>query len=363
MLIAILLLASLYFNPHLLFSILSGICWSFLVISYHLYNLNHQVSFINDHKKNDDTYVFQVLDNNCVKNNAIVQLLGSNTKLFLTFPENMQCPDTFSTWRALSRIKPIKYLHNRDVPTSESYALSKKVFGHMVVKSNLVKVSDPSYLYNLLNRMNQFITTFIHENFFPSYCKPYVKALLLGDTNDLTIFDWDSYKNAGIVHLLAISGLHITILVDCIEKLLGLFRLPNYLNKAIIILTIWLYGVITNLAIPTQRALISTSISNIKTLNNWLVLDACHHKLSHLSLTLLIMLSYNPFLLSRMSFWLSFSAVFVMRFNYTRFREEKYTDTIYGFICMQLRLTVFMSILQWYFFDTVPLISFLVTYY
>ena len=52
-----------------------------------------------------------------------------------------------------------------------------------------------------------------------SRIKQYTGALLLADRTGFSEEVWEQYKQLGLLHLLAISGLHISLMVACIERL------------------------------------------------------------------------------------------------------------------------------------------------
>ena len=82
----------------------------------------------------------------------------------------------------------------------------------------------------------------IESSAFKEETKQLLLALILGERNELDRAWMDRYAQAGIVHVLAISGLHMGLLM----VLLGWFFKPlrflhkgNYLQVFMIIISLW----------------------------------------------------------------------------------------------------------------------------
>ena len=88
----------------------------------------------------------------------------------------------------------------------------------------------------------------IESSSFKEETKQLLMALILGERSELDRAWMDRYAQAGIVHILAISGLHMGLLM----VLLGWIYIPlrllpqgNYLSVYMIILSLWCYALLT----------------------------------------------------------------------------------------------------------------------
>jgi competence protein ComEC len=93
-------------------------------------------------------------------------------------------------------------------------------------------------------------------------------ALILGERSKLDRAWMDRYAQAGIVHILAISGLHMGLLM----VLLGWIYIPlrllpqgNYLQVFMIILSLWCYALLTGASASVIRAATMFSLFSIGT--------------------------------------------------------------------------------------------------
>lgn len=144
-----------------------------------------------------------------------------------------------------------------------------------------------------------------------------LKALLLGDRSDLTGHDRILLQRTGTSHLLAISGLHISVAALFAALLAKGFlwllpKLMHYSARVIIIAIACLpiatfYAVVAGFSLSTQRALIMLSCFLFI-----VILRRQTHLLQTLCLSALIMVVIDPLAVLSAGFWFSFSAVAIL---------------------------------------------------
>ena len=77
----------------------------------------------------------------------------------------------------------------------------------------------PPKILTMLKKVRANGIRYIESN-FPKETIPLAIALLFGSSDFITQNTMDNYRELGIVHLLAISGLHIAIIVAIVYNLL-----------------------------------------------------------------------------------------------------------------------------------------------
>ena len=142
-----------------------------------------------------------------------------------------------------------------------------------------------------------------------------IQALLLGQRSDISQETYDNYKKAGAVHILAVSGLHIGILLLLIQFLLRPLRnLPkgNTIILVISVILLWGFAFIAGLSASIIRACtMFTFIAYALSLNR------PSNTFNILSLSLFfILLFINPNLLFHVGFQMSYAAVFAIVWIY-----------------------------------------------
>ena len=134
------------------------------------------------------------------------------------------------------------------------------------------------------------------------------RALLLGDRTRVEPGLYTSYRKAGALHLLAVSGLHVGILATCLYALLGLLRNLRYGRELRFLLgtcLLWGYALLCGFSPSVVRAVILFSFVSYA-----LYVQRPGETLHFLALAWIFMLALiNPNWLLQVGFQLSFAAV------------------------------------------------------
>ncbi|HEY4554358.1 MAG TPA: DNA internalization-related competence protein ComEC/Rec2 [Bacillaceae bacterium] len=140
---------------------------------------------------------------------------------------------------------------------------------------------------------------------FPSELVPYANALLFGDRTDFAEEAYESYKRLGVVHLLAISGLHVGLIAGAIRFLLLRFGLTRESAYWLLASFLPAYAVISGGNPPVVRAVIMALLLFSAQQWRWPVkaLDA-------ISASFILFLFYDPFVIYHAGFQLSYAVSF-----------------------------------------------------
>jgi len=147
---------------------------------------------------------------------------------------------------------------------------------------------------------------------------PVIVALVIGEQNAITQNDWKVFARTGVSHLIAISGLHITLLSGMFASVMFFlwrksfftkYQLPLILPAQKVaalsgVLIALLYVALAGFGIPAQRTLIMISVAALAC---WF--DRTASVTNVLSLALGLVLLVDPWAVLSPGFWLSFSAV------------------------------------------------------
>ncbi len=142
-----------------------------------------------------------------------------------------------------------------------------------------------------------------------------IQALLLGERNDLSAATYNDYKNAGAVHILAVSGLHIGILLLLLQFLLRpLERLPKgkTFKLLVTVLLLWAFAFLAGMSASIVRA-----VSMFSFVAYALYLNRPSNTFNILALSMFfILLAFDARLLFHIGFQMSYAAVFAIIWMY-----------------------------------------------
>jgi competence protein ComEC len=148
-----------------------------------------------------------------------------------------------------------------------------------------------------------------------------ILALAVGERDDISSEQWQRFIDTGTNHLLAISGLHITLVATVTGLLFSvLWQQVAWLRRTqrqtVVIgaatVAAFVYAAMAGFAIPTQRALIMYAVLAC------FVLGKRHHRrATALSVALVAVAIWNPLSVLSAGFWMSFAAVAILYLIYS----------------------------------------------
>ena len=192
----------------------------------------------------------------------------------------------------------------------ENYYRSKDIIGISFYDNtnnsiDLIQHYRKSGFNYFINRIRSNLIQIIDSN-LNSNNSALAKALILGDKTSLDKSIKQDFSNTGAMHVLAVSGLHVGILLSIILYVLALFS--KYLNKKqayfIAILFLWFYALITGFSASILRATFMFSILVFSK-----VFSKSNNSINTLCFTAFILLLINPNYLYDIGFQLSYLAM------------------------------------------------------
>lgn len=191
----------------------------------------------------------------------------------------------------------------------KAYLEKQYIYHQISIKSQLVlnHKTPETTIYGLSDQLRQTINNKLkHYNFKPEELS-IINALLLGQRQDLSQEIQESYVNAGAIHILAVSGLHVGIILLILSHLLKpieRFRNGKLIKVIILITLLWSFALIAGLSASVTRAVTMFSIVSI----------ALHWKratniYNTLAVSVFILLLCKPLFLFDVGFQMSYLAV------------------------------------------------------
>lgn len=197
-----------------------------------------------------------------------------------------------------------KYLHSKNI-------------------SGIVFIDNPENMTILDNRTDLFkaeIFSFrkslnkIISELHDSETAGLLKGLLLADRSDINFETRSQFINAGVAHILAVSGLHVGFIALIFYAVLG--RLNFYFRSVLVLSGIFLFMFITGAPASVIRAAVMAAVLIVAFL-----LNRTTNIYNSLSVAALLILSINPSEVFNPGFQLSFSAVLSLAYFYPILRK------------------------------------------
>lgn len=136
---------------------------------------------------------------------------------------------------------------------------------------------------------------------FPEDVFPFTQALLLGDGSELDYATDTAFKISGIRHIIAVSGLHVSILYTLLNTLTLRRR---YLTALLCIPVLLLFAAVAGFTPSVTRACIMVGLMVLSQ-----VLDKEYDSPTALGFAVLVMLTVNPLVITSVGFQLSVGCV------------------------------------------------------
>ncbi|GAA0862442.1 ComEC/Rec2 family competence protein [Paraclostridium tenue] len=182
---------------------------------------------------------------------------------------------------------------------SQGYEGTIDIKYYNVVKNNLFY----SKLFNLKDKISKSIKYLYKDK------SKFINSILIGEKENLDEDIKEIFSKTGVSHILALSGLHVSILILVIGCSLGKI---NRLYKLLIIsIILWLYSIMVGQSPSIIRAIVCSIISYLS-----IFIHERTDGISSLSLIGTILVVSNPYIIYNISFQLSFLATLSIIYFY-----------------------------------------------
>lgn len=184
-----------------------------------------------------------------------------------------------------------------------------------------------NYLMSFLTRLRRLLCK-IFDKSMNEKASSLLKAMIIGETQFLNSDFKELFKEGGVAHILAISGLHVSLIAAIISKVLSPLKVNNQTKTIISFSIIFFYCFLTGMSVSTVRAMLMIAFSNFSKLSK-----RSYESRSGPFFAAFVMLLYKPLWLFSLGFILSFSSILAIKCKLPlkKFKEQALNLSIFLF--------------------------------
>ncbi len=311
----------------------------------------HYIGVIKDYpQETPKTYAYDIHVKHPTRKKIVAYIEKHESALLLT-------PGSEIVFKA--KLEPFKNFGNPDGFNYEKYMNYKGYAATVFIPFDKWKVTErkeTNIQHSILN-LRQKAISFLSKQNLNNDAIGFIIALTLGHKEKLSANLREAVSASGTAHVLAVSGLHVGIIYSIIAFLFSFldrhFR-TRQLKHIIIIITLWIYAILTGLSPSVVRASIMLSII---TANIYFKGQTNHY--NTLFFTAFVILIFSPFTIYNIGFQMSFLAVFSILFFNPRIKKlwkPKYKTTRYFWDLFTISLSAQLGVfsLSIYYFGSFP---------
>lgn len=300
--------------------------FTFIAIGVLTYQLHDQKSFkkhytrhidpVNDSIQTINFRIREILKSSVYHDKYIVDILNINNRLLIGKTLlNVQRDSVFEAFKVddiFATTSPLTDLNPPINPNQFDYKkyLEKQYIYHQIFteQDELLRVSsDPHTILGYAAQLRAHINSKLKSYNFKPDELALINALLLGQRQDISPEIYNSYSRAGAIHILAVSGLHVGIVLLLLNSLfrpLEYFRRGKLIKTLLILSILWGFAVVAGLSASVTRAVMMFSVVAIG-----MNLKRPSNIFNTLAISMLFLLLFKPLFLFDVGFQMSYLAV------------------------------------------------------
>jgi competence protein ComEC len=240
------------------------------------------------------------------------------------------------------------------------YLKNQNVFHEIKInETNTISVSTDTNFYYYINLIKSKLLKSYDVKSFKKDNYNLLMALLFGEKTELSKEISTNYTQAGIIHILAISGLHIALIYGIVlwlTKPLLRFKKGKLYIFLLSLCILWFYAILAGFSASIVRAAVMFSVVALGK-----IVNRQSNIYNSLAVSALLLLLYNPNYLFDVGFQLSFAAVLSIVIFQPLVRKYSYSKHL---IFLKIKELLLISLvaqigvlpLTLYYFGQLPLL-------
>ena len=248
----------------------------------------------------DSNYLSLVLDDAIVEYGGKHLKLSKKIKVYFSGDLILDDLEIGNVIEFSAKIRSIKMMDENEIKRDYNY-IANDIYYMGTAKSEIVVLDE--FRVNIFEKIKLKTKDILYSGMNDDYAS-IGYGMIFGEDAFIPSEMNEVYRDAGISHLLAVSGLHVGFVVLLLSWILSLFKINDRISSAVLISLLFIYVILCGFATSVVRAFIMTTCMLIAK-----VFRKPYDSLSSLSFAAVIILIFAPLELFTAGFQLSFMAV------------------------------------------------------
>ncbi len=263
-----------------------------------------------------------------------------------------------------AKLKPINRPLNPHQFDYAAYLQKQYIYYQISVETKNLQIvnSETSTIFGYAANLRNTINKKLKAYNFKTDELAIINALLLGQRQDMSKNVYQNFTNAGAVHILAVSGLHIgliLLILNVLFKPLERIKHGRIIKSIILVLLLWSYAVVAGLSASVTRAVMMFSIIAIA-----INLKRPTNIYNTLAISMFVLLLTKPMFLFDVGFQLSYIAVLAIvtlqPMLYRLWRPRwKLTDYFWQILTVTIAAQIGVAPISIFYFHQFPSLFFI----
>ncbi len=200
----------------------------------------------------------------------------------------------------------------------QSYLYSQDIFFEAFLEDSSQIIIFPNPSLNSMRMMANLRESIMHQfqRYLSNSSSGIMSALILGERSEVDEETRADFANTGVIHVLAVSGLHVGYVLLILITIFGMLRFPYSIQMVFVIVGLVFYVLLTGGAASVMRASIMASLFLVGG-----IIERKPDVFNILASAAFIILLIDPDQIYGIGFQLSFSAVVSIVSLYPRFKS------------------------------------------
>lgn len=302
------------FNSKLnLFTILA-VFGAFSSLGFLSYNFNNEPVIIDNLNEKEFTIkVTDVLKSNAYSHRMYADLVSQeqHPKVLVTFSNKSTVPKVGAVYKLVGTIKKVSEPRNLYDFNYSEYLRLKNIHYQITSYNKPFKITEEKSFLSIIISGRDYLTAQFSRLGYSEKTQGFIQALLFGIKTNLNDEIQQQFKDFGILHVLAVSGMHVVLLFSTISYVLRKLRVSKNVITVILIVFLLIFSLMAGFSGSVVRASLMCLMTIVGTLTGRRI-----HTINLLVGSMLLILLFEPNYLFDVGFQLSYLAVFSIVFCY-----------------------------------------------